>query len=357
MKKILSIAKYLVLTSIAFGLLWIALKNYSLTELLDDLLKVDYTWVFVSVFVSLLSHWFRAYRWNLLLKPLGYSNLSTTRTFMALMSGYLVNLAVPRMGEITRCGMLKKMDDIPMSNTVGTVLTERVFDLIMLVSLLLLTLSLEFTLLKDFIYNFLNENIAKFGQTIDALYTLSLWLGGAFTVSIGIIVLFRRKIKKSLNKYTLFQKVSAFLKQLVEGLMSFRKLENIPGFFFSTFMIWFCYFVMSYVVFWSIPGLESLSWIAGLAVTVFGGIAMTAPVQGGIGTYHLIVPAVLLAYGINSKDGLLYATVVHSSQTLSLLTVGGISMIGSILISKKKIEKSKELDYEYGIEDTEKNRG
>ena len=336
MKKILSITKYLLLTGIAFTLLWFALKNYSLAELLDDMLKVNYTWVFVSVAVSLLSHWFRAYRWNLLLKPLGYRDLTTTRTFMALMSGYLVNLAVPRMGEVTRCGMLKKMDDVPMTNTVGTVLTERLFDLIMLVSLLLLTLGLEFNLLKDFIYNFLNENLTKFDSILQSLYKVAMWASGISAVLFVLAISFRKALKTRLSKFAFYEKFRSLGKQLLEGLLSFRKLENVGGFFFSTFMIWFCYFGMSYVVFFSIDGMENLGWVAGLAVTVFGGVAMTAPVQGGIGAYHLIVPAVLLAYGIGGKDGLLYATVVHSSQTLSMLSVGGISILGSIMISKKK---------------------
>ena len=111
--------------------------------------QVDLTWVYLSIGLSFLSHFVRAYRWNLLLEPLGY-DLKSGRTFLAVMVGYLANFIVPRMGEISRCGILQKTDNVPISTGIGSVVTERIIDVLCLLVVILITLSLEFDMLSEF---------------------------------------------------------------------------------------------------------------------------------------------------------------------------------------------------------------
>ena len=143
-RKFFSAFKYLVSLAVAIALLLYVFRDWEFKELLARFGEVNYFWVGVSFFFSVISHVLRAYRWNLLLHPLGYTQLSTWRTFKAVMIGYLTNLVAPRLGEITRCGVMKREDNVNMSASIGTVVAERVFDLIILVVLIFIGLILEF---------------------------------------------------------------------------------------------------------------------------------------------------------------------------------------------------------------------
>ncbi len=127
---------------------------------------------------------------------------------------------------------------------------------------------------------------------------------------------------------------------MLNGLTSIGRLDNLGAFFISTVLIWVCYFFMSYVVFFSLPETAGLGWRAGLAVLVMGSFGMAAPVQGGFGTFHALVSGVLLLYGISEQEGVLFATLIHSMQTISFIIFGGISFfIASVLSPQKKEEK------------------
>ncbi|BDD07677.1 dolichol-P-glucose synthetase [Fulvitalea axinellae] len=332
MKKATSVLKYLAMLGVAVFLLTYALKGYPLESLLHDMGAVDYRWILLSIALAMTSHWLRAYRWNILLRPLGYQNLNSFRTLLCVMSGYLANLAVPRMGEVTKCGALRKTDEVPMTTSLGSVVTERFIDLICLLISLTLTFLVERNRLKDFSENFIREKMSGLAPLLPYLY----WIAAiGFVVALGGLFFFWKN-KKKLRKYPLFGKAEHIVRQVVDGLLSFRKMKNVPGFLISTTLIWVLYFLMTYVVFFAIPETSSLSWGAGLAAFAFGGIAMTAPVSGGIGTYHLIVSAILMLYGVNHQSALLYATVMHAAQTVMTIFFGGIGLFGSIFISKRK---------------------
>ena len=329
-RRILSSLKYIVSLAIAIALLLYVFRDWEFDELLARFGEVNYFWVAVSFFFSVLSHVLRAYRWNLLLGPLGYNNLSTYRTFKAVMIGYLTNLVAPRLGEITRCGVMKREDNVNMSASIGTVVAERIFDLIMLIGLIMLGLILEFDRLSAFFIDFFNSRSGDLSVSQNTLY-LAIIFGFIIVAGVFTLWLFRERVKRK----PFYFKVRSFIREMMNGFTSVLRLENKTGFWVSTVMVWVLYFIMAFVLFYSIESTSHLGVVAGLSVVIMGGIGMSAPVQGGFGVYHILVGSILLTYGIAEKDGYFFATLVHTSQTLMVMLIGGISLVLTLPERKK----------------------
>ena len=321
--------KYTISLAIACGLLWYVYKDLNLAAMVAKLGSVNYFWVFLSLIIALSSHVVRAYRWNLLLSPLGYQ-LSTFRIFLAIMVGYFVNLLLPRMGEISRCGILKRTDDVPITTSLGTVVAERIIDVISVLFVVGLTLLLEFQQLKEFFFGFVVSTFDNFN-----FLNLLLVLGiiGMITLVIALLVWARRE---KLGQHGLFQKIKTFAQEMLKGLTSTRRLKNRTGFWVSTVVLWILYYLMSYTMFFTLSETSHLGLLAGLSVLTMGSLGMAAPVQGGIGTFHVLVSGVLVLYGVSEPDGVLFATLTHGIQTLSFVIFGGISFVISLLISRRK---------------------
>ncbi len=296
--------------------------------------SVQFGWIYLSILLSVFSHILRAYRWQILLQPLGY-HVTLNRAFWAVMVGYMANLAFPRMGEITKCSVLKKTDDVKISRSMGTVVTERLFDVILLGLSLLLTLGVEFKRLSQFFLDLADEKVPS---ELNLSFSSPIFLGAiAFlALLLTIFLLLRERITQS----TIYHKLVEVLLNFREGLLSIRKIKNITGFVVSTFSIWFLYYLMAYVVVFSIPQTADLDWAAGLAILVVGGIGMSAPVQGGIGTYHFLVAALLILYGIERSDGVFFATLIHTSQTLMVLFLGVIGLILASIFQRVSHDES-----------------
>lgn len=331
--KITSALKYILGLAIALTLLWVVFKDWEMQDMLLRFTQVKYSWVILSVFLSVISHVLRAYRWNLLLSPMGYS-LSTFRTFLAVMIGYLTNLMAPRLGEITRCGALKRTDGVKMSASFGTVIAERIFDFLGLVVIIILGFVLESDRLIGFFAEFINSKIGSLSLSNNGLVIISVFV---IVIIISLIVLwyYRTRIKR----LPIYFKIRSFLREMTDGFTSVLKLKNKAGFWLSTLMIWVLYYSMAYVIVFATTSTENLGLMAGLSILIMGGLGMSAPVQGGFGTYHIFVGSVLALYGVEEMDGYFFATLIHTSQTLSVLFFGGLSFIISIFISKKNKEK------------------
>ncbi len=327
--KIITFLKYSIGLLIASSLLWYVFKDWDWSDLMTRFAQVDYSWVLLSIFLSIISHIIRAYRWNLLLSPLGYNHLTTFRTFLAVMIGYFVNLLAPRAGEITRCGIMKKNDGVKMSVSLGSVVAERIVDLLGLVIIILLGLVLQFDRLSGFMMDFFNEKS-------DALHISSTILNVliALGVIIALILVVLWWLRARIKRLPLYFKLRSFAIELANGFTSVLKLKNKSGFWVSTILIWVFYFAMAYVVVFALPSTSHLGLLAGLSILIMGGLGMSAPVQGGFGTYHILVGSVLGLYGVVEKDGYFFATLIHSSQTLSVLFLGGLSFIISLQLKK-----------------------
>lgn len=326
-KVALSILKYSITLGIAAFLLWYVYKDLSLDALLLQFDNINYYWIALSIAVALLSHYLRAYRWNILLEPLGYK-LKASRTFIAVMVGYFANNLVPRLGEVTRCGILKKNDNVAMTSAFGSVVAERALDLLILIFLATITFALEFDKLNEFVIdNFANK--IPDSQTLNKLIFTA--IGITLLFALLVFVLFKL-YRDKLHRNAIYLKLRKFIKELLEGFLSIRRIKNQTGFWLSTFGIWFLYYLMLIVVFYAYPPTANLSLLAGLTLLIMSGLGMSAPVQGGIGVFHILVSAVLVLYGVSAEDGKVFALVAHTTQFMTVMFFGGISFIISVFM-------------------------
>jgi uncharacterized protein (TIRG00374 family) len=329
-KKALKISKYLLFLTIGLGLLFLAFRNTDLSQLFLDLKNANYYWVIFSLLISLIAYGSRAHRWNMLIRPLGYS-VKLKNTLASLMVGYLANLAIPRIGEISRCETLSRIEKIPFNILIGTVIIERLIDLIMLCLALLLTAVLKMDVLGKFI---ISKIIVPFKNSIfQSISPLQLLIFSLF-ISVSFILLFYFLWRK--KNAVIASKITFFIIGIKNGVKSIKKLKSIPWFIFHTLLIWVIYFFTTYLCFFSIPATSGLGIVAGIFTLSIGGIGMSAPVQGGIGAYHYMITKGLALFGIAAKDGNTYATIVHTSQTLLVLVSGAVSML-FIFISNRRI--------------------
>jgi glycosyltransferase 2 family protein len=318
---------------IAGLLLWLVFRQIDIEDMLSRLKDVNYLFVGLSMVLMLVAHWVRSYRWSLMLVPMGYK-ISTVRIFNAILVGYIANLFLPRMGEITRCGVLKRTDNVQISVSFGTVVAERIVDVITLFSLVFINFILEYQLLKTFFLDLFNTKLSAISKNLYAFYLIA----GIVFVLLIISFLLLRTYKEKLKQYPLYLKIRNILKEIVKGMLSIRKIKNKTGFWVSTVIMWSLYYLLSYVIFYSVEETSGLPLIAGFTVLVTGSIGMATPVQGGIGAVHILISSVLVLYGIVLSDGLLFATVLHSSQMIGTIFFGGISLIVTVLLQRKKIK-------------------
>ncbi len=332
--KIKQILKLFIFISLSVLLLFLAFRNINLSEIFKELLNAKYSWVVLALLASVLAFISRARRWILMIRPLGY-NPPLRSAYHALMTGYLVNFAAPRLGELTRCVALGKKEKIPADSLFGTVIAERAFDLVSMLIIMFVIILGRGNLMD----NFLKENIFQpVGDKLSGALDLS-------TVHIIIIILFIAVIlimllvyRERLMKIRLFAKIGDIIKGIVRGLKTFISMKDKLEFILHTVIIWVLYTVMTWLVFYSLPATSDLQFIDAVFILVIGTLGMAAPVQGGIGAFHWIVSRGLQAvYNIDLKDGLAYATLSHESQLILIAILGTVSFY--LIAGKAKKEK------------------
>lgn len=324
----IAVLRNLLFLAIGAALLWLTFRNQDFLMVLEKV-KLANPWLLllcaVCSFAALVS---RSMRWVQLIEPLGYKPRLIT-TYHAVMFGYLANMAIPRLGEISRCGALNKSDGVPFEKLIGTVIVERLMDVIMLAVCILLTALLEFDRLGGFLNEHLfNPLFEKIGNS-----TVALSIFAVIVIAFVVVII---RILKMENPPAFVAKIKKLMGGIAEGLRSITLIKNKGLFIFHTLFIWTMYFGMSYVCFFALPETAGLGASAALFIMVLGGIGMTAPVQGGIGAYHLLVSKGLLLYGLTETDGIVYATMSHTVATLLLIILGAISMISLFFFVKNK---------------------
>lgn len=327
-----NILKYLLSLAVAGGLMWYVFKDMDMAAMWAKFQNANHSWLILVTIFTITAAWSRAYRWNMLLEPLGYRPSSFDAT-VAVFTGYFANQIIPRAGEVTRCGTLNRLERVPVNVSFGTVVAERVFDVVTLLLLIGLAFILEFSRLSNFFVKIFGEKLG-IGQG-NGSNRIAL-LGGLAVIGVGLIIAawwFYRKNAERLRQNTLFAKIEGFILGLVEGLLSIRKLRNPLAFVFHTALIWTMYFLSSYVCFFVLSESSHLTLLAGLTVLIMGGLGMSAPVQGGIGPYHILVSSALVLYGLSKEIGLALATYIHGTQMILMLILGGISFIITLVKS------------------------
>lgn len=303
--------------ALGFFIFWLIYKDQDINRIKSVLKnEVNYFWIFVSLFIGLLSHISRTLRWGLMIEPVSHKP-RIFNTFLAVMVGYLMNLALPRMGEISRCGVLSRYEKIPFTKLFGTVVAERLVDMLTLLLLLLLAFLTQFGQLIDFLKH--NPEISN--KILSVLK--SPILPAAFFLVVLLLFLFRKKIAQS----SLYKKIEGFFKNFGEGFTAIRSIRKKGWFWFHSAFIWLMYYLMFYANFFAFGFTSHLGPLAALAAFVMASFGMVAPVQGGIGAWHFMVIETLLVYGIARENGVIFAFVAHTAMTLMLIVLGLISLL------------------------------
>ena len=335
-KRIFTVLQYLFFLLFGLGLLWLSFRKLDMNEVYREISNAHYGWLLLSLVVTIISHLFRAARWNLLIGSLNYKTRLST-TFYSLMTGYLVNLGVPRLGEFVRCGVLSKKEKIPFNALFGTVISERIFDLLVFLILFVLVIVLQLKLLNKFLIEFFGP---FFNDVFANIWTITLFFGGLFLM-LFLVFLYWKKNKEKLKAKPLYQKIHDFSVGLVEGIKTIRTMEKKGLFLFYTFAIWLFYSLMIYVGFFMLKETSHLNYVAGITVLTLGSLGIIAPVPGGIGAYHFVVKAILMEiYHISPDASISFATLTHAGQTLLNIVVGSFGY--AMLILTKKLKPSNE---------------
>ena len=318
-KAIIQGLKFLAFFAVGLLLLWLAFRNINFTRLRNGLLEANYMWLLASIFFAFIAYVSRARRWVLMINPLGYKP-TLKNTFYAMMTGYLANLALPRIGEVSKCVALGKKENIPVDQLIGTVVIERTIDIISLLVIMVFMLIVDGAIvgpfLKDNVYLPIHQKIA---QLFGSAWIFWLILLAAGTIALVIMYIYREKL------YTIrfFRKLADTAKGIIHGLKIITKIERKWEFFFHTVFIWVNYTLMTWVVVFAIQSTSHLDLLDGIFLLVVGGLAMSAPVQSGLGAFHIIIrEALVIVYGLSPEDGLIYAILSHESQLLFGVILG-----------------------------------
>jgi len=331
-KKLLNFAKIAFFLSLGVFFIWLFMHNLTSEEkkeIYASFLSANYFWIIVSIGIGIFSHYSRAIRWKLLLKTMGY-NPSIKNTFMAVMIGYFANLALPRLGEVTRCGILARYEKIPLQKSFGTVVTERAIDLISLFLALIITFIIHLDKLSQFRDSTIFQNIRSKYDQLENPSTIYYWTAGIFILIFLIFYKYRYKISHT----KIYQKIKEIILGFFEGLKSLIKIKNPFLFIFHSINIWIMYLLMTWVVFFSLPETSHLGIDVGLAVLVFGSIGIII-VQGGIGIYPWIVAEILVMFMVPETKGYALGWLSWTGQTLMIITFGLLSMIFLPILNNK----------------------
>ena len=318
MKKILNIIIKSVLPLLlgAVILYWIY-AEFDFSQVYVAFAGMDMTWFVVSLLFGVFSHVLRGWRWVLALAPLGYFPRKDNCVY-SIFIAYAANLVLPRVGEVSRCVVLDRYDAVPCAQSLGTVVTERLIDTVMVVLITVVAVALQWPVFCDFLSS------AGGGIGFSSLSSM----GGTALVAVALLVVVAL-LFLLLRKISLWSRVKNFFAHFVEGVTSLARMEKGWLFVVETIGIWFCYFMQFYLCFFCFDFSSELSLQAGLLLFVAGSIAVVVPTPNGAGPWHFAVISIMVIYGLSAADASLFALIVHSTQTLlvALLGIYGIAML------------------------------
>ncbi len=329
--------KYLFFLGLGLFLFWLSMRKLNFDEMIKEIAAANYYWAAIGLVFAIISHLFRSLRWNLLINSMGYKTRLST-TFYALMVGYMANTAVPRMGEFMRCGVLSKKEKIPFNALFGTVISERLFDLMVLIILLLAVVLFQWTLLGDFVLRM----TAPFVEKIQSNFIMLITIAGLGVLAMGAMIFVYFKHNNKLQKLPGYARLHNLMIGLTQGIRTIEKMKQKGLFLFHTLMIWFFYILMIYIPFRMIPETEHLSFMAGVTLLAIGSLGIVAPVPGGIGAYHFIAKAVLTElYAIGGTAAGSFAVITHAAQTVLNVVAGAFGYVMLFFIDHKQASNEK----------------
>jgi len=326
-----------IVISLAFAgfFLWLALRGFDFDVVQKSLSKANYMWVLFAAVFGVLAYWFRAVRWNLLLEPMGHS-ISTSNAFWTISFGYLMNLTIPRSGEVARATALYGVEKVPVDKSFGTIILERVVDLVCMMGFLGLTLIFKY----DAILSFYENSDIKINPN-KVLLVVSI-------LALGTILFF--VFKKKLSTVPVLGKIIGFIDGILQGLTSIFKLKQKVKFILYTLGIWICYYMAAYLVCFALPETSDFTIADGFFIIVVGTLGMIVPASGGIGAFNLAMKYGFMALFISmgksaefgGEMGLTYSFISLPLQIVIMLTTGLLSIP---MLAKARNKLAAETDF------------
>jgi glycosyltransferase 2 family protein len=294
-----------------------------------DIGNADVLWVVIPMVLFLLTNVLRALRWKMMFRAIGY-NPSFVNLFGTIMVSYLANLGIPRSGEIIRAGMISQYEDIPVETSLGTIFTDRIFDVLMLI----LVIGITLTWGGSDLISYFNANMNLSGK-LDLLIQNPLLISIAgITVLAGTLLLYTNR--KAIFNTPAGKKITGLINGFAEGVQSVARIQHFWLFLLYTILIWVIYYFMLFLAFRSFTPTMHLGPIAGLVVFVFGSLGILFPSPGGMGSYHFLVGEALAMYSISGSDAFSFANIVFFSIQLFVNIIFGVlSLIILPWVNKK----------------------
>lgn len=324
-----SVLKFLFFFGLGIFLIWISVRNLSekdKTEIANSLRQANYNWLFLSVLIGAFSNIIRAIRWKMLLAPLNHFP-KTSNTFFGVMVGYFANYAFPRLGEISRCGILTRYEKIPFEQSLGTVIVERIVDVLCF----FLIAGIVFLIQFQTMFSYLKENF--FEKIVVRFSGNSMLLILCLCCFIFIVIMFfvlRKKMSALLGA-----KAKKIIAGFTNGLRTIARVKSPFWFVFHSLFIWLCYYIMFYVCFFSLPETGNVNFNAVITSFLLGTV-MVMVTPGGIGAYPLAVQGVLVFYLVSSNTGYALGWLAWICQFVSNVAFGALSLFLLPLLNKEK---------------------
>lgn len=287
--------------------------------------EMDWTWMLLSFPFGILAQMFRGWRWQMSLNPIGeYPRASTSINSIFL--SYAVSLVVPRIGEFARCGVLKRYDGVSFTKALGTVVTERIIDSLLVLAITLLTLFFQLRVFDRF--------FSRTGTNIEIMFDRFSTTGYVVTAVCAVAVLIL--LWYLLRRFSIYNKVKCTISGLMQGVFSLRGVKNMPLYVLFTLGIWVSYFLHYYLTFFCFEATSGLGMACALVTFIVGSIAVIVPTPNGAGPWHFAVKTMLILYGVGETDALYFVLIVHSVQMLLVILLGIYAWMALAFTKKRK---------------------
>ncbi|MDY6437352.1 MAG: lysylphosphatidylglycerol synthase transmembrane domain-containing protein, partial [Bacteroidales bacterium] len=304
---------YIIFLALGVALLWFSFRNIDLSQLWRDIKTAKYSWMLLSLVCLAISLFFRALRWNIQIEAMGYKTRSSS-TYGAVLIAYLANCIFPRLGEVVRCSVLKRKENIPFDKSLGSVVSERIIDLTVLFGLAFLVIIFQWKLLGSLITSWLLPLIDKLVNNV----LMGLVVIAAVVVFIVFLVKIIRKNKK----------LASIWHGFVDGIKSVVTMRQKWRFVLYTLGVWGFYVIMTWLPFYMLPETSHLGLVEAITLLGIATLGVVAPVPGGIGTYHFIAITLLSGfYGISEQAAGSFAAINHGSQMIFYLITGVLAYV------------------------------
>lgn len=320
LKRILNICLSLLL---CVCILYWMYRDFDFSLLNDTIIhKTHWEWMWISLIFGITAQLFRGLRWRQSLSPLG-ENPRRSSCVYAIFISYASSLVIPRIGEVARCGVLTKYDGTNFTKAIGTVVTERIIDTLLMLVMALFTIFLQIKVFASFFA----ETGTTFSGLLHSFTTTGYIVSGICVLAIIIMAIVMRKRISALTK------INITIKNFKSGILSLKDVENKSLFTFYTLMIWVSYFIHYYLTFFCFDFTKDLGISAALVSFVVGSISVIVPTPNGAGPWHFSVKTILMMYGLGMNDAVIFVLIVHTVQTALIPLLG---LVGMIMLKKRK---------------------